>query len=144
MQPTMTGAQAAVRVEEILQETFRQLPPGAQLRPYGGAGTLPCDDPTDGGPPGRVFVEQQYEVAHEPSWPVDEALPRLASHWEQRGYEVVKDLRAERDPQLAVEYPDGFRVGIEVYRRGDSFADVYLVGSSVCVWERGTPEASEV
>lgn len=141
MQPTMTGSQAAVRVEEVLQETFRQLPPGAQLRPYGDTGTLPCDDPTDGGPAGRVFVEQQYEVVHDPQWPVDQVVPLLAAHWEEQGLEVVTDLRAERDPQLSVEHPDGFRVGIEVYPRADGSADVYLVGSSPCVWPEGSPPA---
>ncbi|MDG4785675.1 hypothetical protein O7626_06975 [Micromonospora sp. WMMD1102] len=143
MQPTVTAAQAAQRVEEILRDASAQLPPGAEMKPFGHTGTLPCDDPTDGGPAGRVFVEQQYELDFPPGWPADQALPTLAAYWQWRGYQVVNDLRDHGDPRFTVQDPaDGYRVGVTVYHRAPGSVDVYLIGSSPCVWRRGTPDAS--
>ncbi|MEE6261060.1 hypothetical protein [Plantactinospora sonchi] len=139
--PTITTDQAAQRVEQLLRETYGQLPPGAELRPHGDLGTLPCDDPTDGGPAGRVFVEQQYEVTSPLDWPADQALPGLAEHWQRQGYRVIDDQRDRSDPRLAVEHPeDGFRVSVNVYHRAPGSLDVYLIGSSPCVWPQGTPD----
>jgi|HigsolmetaAR206D_1030411.scaffolds.fasta_scaffold00681_2 hypothetical protein len=141
MQPTMTAEQAAQRVEELLQEAYGQLPPGARLEAFGPAGTLPCDDPTDGGPAGRVFYEKRYEVTFPAGWPADQALPRLAEYWGRRGYRVVDDMRDARDPRLVVEHPeDGFRINIAVWNRDSGDVDIYLTGGSPCVWEHGTPD----
>ncbi|GIG86625.1 hypothetical protein [Plantactinospora endophytica] len=141
VQPTVTAVQAAQRVEEILRETHSQLPPGAELKPFGNSGTLPCDDPTDGGPAGRVFVEQQYEVVFPGNWPADQALPKLAEYWQQQDYKIVNDLRDRSDPRLSVEDPaDGYRVSITVYNRAPGSVDIYLIGSSPCVWQNGTPD----
>ncbi|GAB3972337.1 hypothetical protein V1634_07600 [Plantactinospora veratri] len=141
VQPTVTAVQAAQRVEELLRETHAQLPPGAELKPFGPSGTLPCDDPTDGGPAGRIFVEQQYEVVFPADWPTDQAMPRLADYWQQRDYRIVNDLRDHSDPKLTVEErAEGYRVSITVYNRGPGSVDIYLTGSSPCVWEHGTPD----
>lgn len=141
MQPTITAEQAAQRVEELLQETYGQLPPGARLELFGVAGTLPCDDPTDGGPAGRVFYEKRYEVVFPPDWPADRALPTLADYWRHRDYRVVNDLRDRSDPRLSVEHPeDGFRVTVAVWNRDSGAVDIYLTGGSPCVWEHGSPD----
>jgi hypothetical protein len=141
VQPTITAEQATQRVEELLQETYQQLPPGAEMKLFGGPRNLPCDDPSDSGPAGRVFVEKRYEVVFPPNWPADQALPKLADYWQQRDYRIVSDLRGESDPKLAVERPgDGFRVNIAVWNRAPGSMDIYLTGSSPCVWEDGTPD----
>jgi hypothetical protein len=107
---------------------------------FGGPSNVPCDDPTDDGPAGRIFVEKRYEVVFPANWPADQALPKLAEHWQQRDYRIVSDLRGEDDPKLAVERPgDGFRVNIAVWNRSPGSVDIYLTGSSPCVWENGTP-----
>jgi hypothetical protein len=139
MQPTVTAEQASARVDAVVQEAHRQLPPGAELKPHGAEGKVPCDDPTDGGPAGRIFVEKQYQLQFPPDWPADQALPRLAEYWQQKSYRVHNDSRAKADPRLVVETPDGYRASIEVFDRGAGRNDVYLVGSSPCVWEFGTP-----
>ncbi|MBE1486702.1 hypothetical protein [Plantactinospora soyae] len=141
VRPTMTVGQAAERTEEIVREAQAALAPGTELE-TDLDDTTPCDDPSDGGPPGRVFVEKHYKVVYPDGWPVNQALVVLAQYWEQRGYKVIKDLRSERNPQLAVESPnDGFRIGIEIYPRDSGRIDAFLVGSSPCIWENGTPPA---
>ncbi|ROT34015.1 hypothetical protein [Micromonospora sp. HM5-17] len=140
MQPTITAEQAAQRVEELLQEAYGQLPPGAELETFD-EGPLPCDDPTDGGPAGRVYYEKRYQVIFPAGWPADQALPRLAEYWGQRGYRTIDDLRDHPDPRLVVERPDdGFRAIISVWNRDSGAIDIYLTGSSPCVWEHGTPD----
>ncbi|HET9517999.1 MAG TPA: hypothetical protein VFO77_09765 [Actinoplanes sp.] len=140
MQSTATGVQATERVEDLLQEAYRQLPPGATLKPRGGVAELPCDDPTDNGPAGRVFIEKVYQVAFPAGWPADRALPALVQYWQPPQYRVHNDRRDAPDPRFAVETTDGYRVSIEVFVRPAGNLDVYLGGSSPCVWEHGTPD----
>ncbi|WP_422770792.1 hypothetical protein ACN28C_29650 [Plantactinospora sp. WMMC1484] len=141
MQPTVTAVAAAQRVGEILREAHAQLPPGAELKPFGVSGVLPCDDPTDGGPAGRVFVEQQYEVVFPANWRTGQALANLADYWRRRGYTVVNDLRDRSDPRLSVQDPaDGYRIGVAVHHRASGSVDIYLIGSSPCIWRNGTPD----
>ena len=75
------------------------------------------------------------------TWPTEQAIPTLAAYWEQHNYKIVNDLRTATEPQrLAVERrDDGYRVIIEVWNRRSGPTDVYLTGSSPCVWETGTP-----
>ena len=139
VQPTATAEQASARVDAVVQETHQQLPSGAELKPHGAVGKVPCDDPTDRGPAGRIFIEKQYQVQYPAGWPADQALPRLAEYWQQKSYRIHNDSRDEPDPRLVVETPDGYRASIEVFNRSAGNTDIYLVGSSPCVWEFGTP-----
>jgi hypothetical protein len=140
VQPTTTREQAVGRAVAIVQEAHAALPPGAELE-LQSEGTLPCDDPDDHGPAGRVFVEKVYQLIFSESWPVEQALPRLAGFWASQGYRIITDRRGAPDPFLSVENGvDGFRVGIEVFPRDAGKVDVYLFGSSPCVWETGTPD----
>jgi|HigsolmetaAR206D_1030411.scaffolds.fasta_scaffold06764_2 hypothetical protein len=138
---SMTLDQASTRVEEIVREAQAALPPGIELTSRF-EGSMPCDDPDDGGPKGRVFAERQYQVVYPAGWPVDQALPTVRQYWEQRGYKVIKDHQPGGDRLLSVENPaDGFRIGIEIYARDSGRTDIFLVGSSPCVWEHGSPPA---
>lgn len=139
MQPTNTADQASARVDAVVEETLQQLPTGATLKRHGPTGMMPCDDPTDGGPAGRVFIEKQYEVEYPAGWPADQAIPRLAEYWQQKSYRIHNDRRDKTDPSLAVETPDGYRASIDVFIRGAGHTDIYVAGSSPCVWEFGTP-----
>ncbi|MBB4957900.1 hypothetical protein [Micromonospora polyrhachis] len=141
MQPTENKEQATQTVKNIVQEAFQQLPPGAELEmTRAGIGELPCDDPTDGGPAGRIFIEIDYQVRFKQTWPSEQTISILAGYWERHNYKIVRDSRAHKSPQLVVERrDDGYRVIIELWDRG-GYYDVYLGGSSPCVWETGTPD----
>ncbi|MEU4422869.1 hypothetical protein AB0F81_19750 [Actinoplanes sp. NPDC024001] len=141
VQPTQTKAQAAQRVEELIQEAFAQLPAGATLKVNIDVDSAPCDDPTDGGPAGRVFAEKRYLIVPPAGggWPADRAIPTLAAFWEQKGYRLHTDGRTEPEPRYSVETPDGYYVTLNSWDRGDHL-DVSLSSDSPCVWENGTPD----
>jgi hypothetical protein len=141
MQPTETKAQAAQRVEELVQESFAALPGGATLKNNVNVDGMACDDPTDGGPAGRIFAERRYFIVPPAgdTWPVTEVLPMLVKFWEEKGYTVRTDGRAEADPRYSVNTPDGYIVIVNSWDRGDH-ADMSIGSTSPCVWENGTPD----
>jgi hypothetical protein len=141
VQTTMTGAQAKQRTEQLIQQAAAQLPPGAQLKPTGTTKFAACDDPTDGGPQGRVFAELHYDVIYPQPNMLQQAIPQLATYWQSQGYRIKKDMRDNREfARLGVEDPaDEFYVEIVVYHRNGGQIDAQLVGSSPCIWENGTP-----
>lgn len=141
LQPTATKEQAAQRTEELVQEAFAQLPSGATLKLHNSSDESPCDDPTDGGPAGRVFAERRYLVVPPAggSWPADQAIPALVTFWQQKGYRVHDDRRTGSYPRYVVETADGYSANISTFDRGDH-VDVTLSSSSPCVWPNGTPD----
>ncbi|GAA1835656.1 hypothetical protein GCM10009682_62220 [Luedemannella flava] len=142
VRPTITAAQATDRARQIVQDAFAALPAGAELK-HTGPDLLPCDDPTDGGPPGRVFADLSYDVTYPAGWPADKALDALKGHWSTRGYEVWTRVDDGELNQTTAEDPDGFRVTVEIYTRAGGRLDLYITGSSPCVWEFGTPSAGQ-
>ncbi|GIF29837.1 hypothetical protein Aut01nite_28230 [Actinoplanes utahensis] len=141
VQPTETTAQAVQRVEELVEEAFARIPAGATLQFNDGTDRMPCDDPTDNGPKGRIFVEKRYKVVPSAAgaWPADQAIPALVAFWAERGYRLHDDGRDRRDPKYVVETPDGYMVIVKGWNRGDHY-DYTLTGSSPCIWANGTPD----
>lgn len=142
VQPTATQAEAVQRVEQLVQESAGHLPTGATLKFSDGHDDMPCDDPSDNGPAGRIFVEHRYtiQVPAGTTLKADDVIPPLVAFWQQRGYRVRTDLRTQADPKYAVETSDGYTVVVDGYDRG-SYADFTLTGSSACIWPNGTPSA---
>jgi hypothetical protein len=140
METTETKAQAVQKVEALVEEAFARLPAGATLKFSDGTDRMPCDDPTDNGPRGRIFIEKRYDVVPSSGggWPEDQAIPALVAFWERQGYRVYDDGRNRRDPKYVVDTPDGYAVIIKGYDRGDHY-DFTLSSSSPCIWENGTP-----
>lgn len=136
MQPTQTAAEASQRVQQLVEEAFAQLPPGASLVFNDGSDVGACD----GHLQGMVFAEKRYRIVVEPgsNWPADQAIPTLVAFWEKAGYRLHDDRRQERWPRYVVRSPDDFSVSIAGWDRGDHF-DYTLSSSSPCVWENGTP-----
>ncbi|WP_430782597.1 hypothetical protein [Actinoplanes sp. G11-F43] len=136
MQPTVSAAEASQRVQQLVEEAFAQLPPGASLVFNDGSDVGPCE----GAMQGRVFAEKRYRIVVEPGsdWPADRAIPTLVAFWEKAGYQLHDDRRQERWPRYVVRTPDDFSVNIAGWDRGDHF-DYTLTSSSPCVWENGTP-----
>ncbi|MFI1989748.1 hypothetical protein [Actinoplanes sp. NPDC020271] len=141
LQPTETKAQAAQRVEELVQEAFKQLPSGATLKVSTDEDSVPCDDPTDGGPAGRIFAEKAYDIVPPATgtWPSNEIIPTLVTFWQQKGYKTRTDDRSKQEPRYSVETSDGYIVLVQSWNRGDHL-DYGLSADSPCIWENGTPD----
>jgi hypothetical protein len=133
---TMTADQAAARLDEHLRLALEQLSPEPRIEP-GLSGTMDCDDPTDGGPLGRVFVEAHWWLRDVPPDRNRDVFDALHRRWESQGYVVIQDLRdRERAPQLKVRHPgDGFAVSL----RENLAGELRLSSSSPCVWPDGVP-----
>src|SRR6266545_122550 len=96
--------------ERHIRDALAALGPGPALRLESDA-VQACDDPTDGGPPGRVFVARRYWL-------------------------LGADRRGTAYPYLWVEHEsDGFRVGIDA----NAVGDLLLVASSPCFWPTEEP-----
>jgi hypothetical protein len=139
MQRTATKAEAAARVETLVQEGFAQLPPGAALSALYRHDDDACDG-TGGALDGTIFAEHKFEVKQPANgWPADKALPTLVTYWQQQGYHVHADKRTEPDPWYSVTTSDNYAVTIRTMPRGGGHIDVYLSATSPCVWENGMP-----
>lgn len=140
VQPTRTYAEVDARVEQLIREAAGQLPAGAELTlEY--AKALPCEGKDGMEDSGQVFAERFYKVTYPESWPVDQVMDILAQFWETRGYRLHRQDRD--DPLIKVVHyrdpSDETSVGIKLYPQKDGTVNVFLSGSSVCVWEFGTP-----
>lgn len=124
---TMTQDDARARVERMVGDVRTAM--GAELK-AGPLGPVPCDDPSDGGPPGRVFVENSYEILQ-----AQRVNPIAAARtfFQQHGYR----LRRDETGYISAENPaDGFRIVVETNDAGHA----HLTVSSPCVWPSGTPQ----
>lgn len=133
---TLSEDQAAARLDEHLRAAVERLDPGPRLE-MGLAGTMDCDDPTDGGPLGRVFVEAHYWLRDLPADRNREVFDTLHGYWVSQGYVVIEDLRDRaRAPRLKVRHPgDHFSVSL----RQNLADELRLSSSSPCVWPTGSP-----
>ncbi|KAA2250120.1 hypothetical protein F0L68_38915 [Solihabitans fulvus] len=138
MQNTMTQTQAAQRVEEHARRALAVLP--RQARPeLLIAETTQCDDPTDNGPLGRVIASVEYQVHDLPPAGFGEDFDALRTWWEANDFRVLADERPA-NPYLWVEHTgDGFRLAL----KANDLGELYLTGSSPCVWPDGTPAPTE-
>lgn len=139
---TLTEEQASSRLEQHLRAAIEQIEPRPQPEP-GLVGSMPCDDPTDGGPLGRVFVEAHYTLHGIAAGANRRIFDVLHRYWTEQGYTVLSDQRdRERAPQLKVRHrQDGFSVSL----RENLARELRISGSSPCVWPEGNPpsETSE-
>lgn len=135
MQPTETLAQAAERVEELLQEAIAQLPSDVTIDRRPPLDGIPCD--LSDGP---VFSERKAGVVPPVSgtWSATDVLPILSEFWQQKGYRVTTDDNSRNRHRYFVRTDDEYKVYVQTYDRGGHY-DVYLSASSPCVWEFGTP-----
>jgi hypothetical protein len=133
---TLTEEQAFARLEEHLRQAIAQVQPAAGAEP-GMRITVPCDDPSDGGPPGRVFVEAHYWLHGVPPERNRAVLDALYDYWAAHGYHVLSDQRTlEQAPQLKVVHREDSFV---VILRQNLADQLEILGSSPCVWPEGTP-----
>jgi hypothetical protein len=134
MNPTITQEQAELRVELHVQHGMRGLPgpirPELQFRDV-----TPCDDPTDGGPEGRVIAANNYRLHDIPPNRHDACFDQLRNWCTGTGWSVLDDSRPA-DAFLWLEHPDGFRMTLQA----NDLGELYLGATSPCVWPTGVPE----
>ncbi|GGL12917.1 hypothetical protein [Mangrovihabitans endophyticus] len=142
VQPTDTQPQATARVDQLTRQAVAALPDGTTLKYHDGSDEAPCDDPTDNGPAGRIFVEHRYTLVppDDDTWSVDDVIPALVAYWHDQSYRVHDDRRTDPDPRYVVETPDGYALTLDALDRGDRH-DFTLTGSSPCIWPNGSPDA---
>lgn len=136
LQSTETLAQAAERVDELLEEAITQLPSDATIDRRLSVDGAPCDH--SGGP---VLSERNTEVIPSVSgtWSATDVLPILSEFWERKGYHVVVDDNSRNRHRYFVQDENGYQVFVRIYDRGEHY-QAYLGASSPCVWEFGTPD----
>lgn len=133
---TLTEDQAFRRLDEHIRKALARIKFHPVLVP-GLVGSMPCDDPADGGPPGRVFVEAHYTLSGVPVEANQDVFDLLHDFWIGEGYVVISDLRGRgRAPHLKVRQPDD---GFSVALRENLASELRLSGSSPCVWPEGVP-----
>jgi hypothetical protein len=133
---TLTAEQARSRLGEHLRAAVERIEPRPALEDHL-VGTMACDDPTDGGPPGRVFVESHHWLRGIAPDRNPDVFDALHAYWSGHGYAVMADLRHERPaPELQVRHAgDGFSLSLVENLDGE----LLLAGSSPCVWPEGHP-----
>ncbi len=134
---TLSPPQAMGRVEEHIADAVAALPVQPRLEEQSRVEGLPCDDPTDDGPLGRVTVGKTYWLRQVPKERNTEVFEAIHSYWLSHDYRVLHDWRDRTAaPALFVESNrDAFRMSLQSSLKGN----LTLSATSPCVWPNGTP-----
>jgi hypothetical protein len=134
MQNTITISQAEQRAEDHAQRFLETLP--APARPeVTFRQNSDCADPTDGGPPGRVFASLVYQVHDVPAGEVDNYFHAAQQWWTSHEFRVTNNWKSG-DRSLRVEnIKDSFRMALTTNDAGL----IILAADSPCVWPDGRP-----
>lgn len=133
---TITIQEANQRLENFIQQAKSALPPSAKLVLRGQSKGAPCGDPSDNGPQGRLFADRGYQITGLAASSIPEYFNTLRTWWQNNNYQTLQE---RQNPQyLWVEKrDDGFRLALDSNESGE----LYLNGSTPCVWRNGTPES---
>lgn len=136
---TTTEQQAAQRVQDNVHTAAAQLPQTAHLEQQL-THSVPCDDPTDNGPKGRVDASTTYQIHGLPLEQYPHLFDLLRDWWQRHDYRVLDDSRrSPTEMYLWVENNhDGFRMA---FNSNDS-GGLFITASSPCVWPNGSPPPS--
>ncbi|MPZ85687.1 MAG: hypothetical protein GEV28_37035 [Actinophytocola sp.] len=135
MHTTITVEQAEQRVEEYFRHALAVLP--AQARPeISLIHTVECDDPTDNGPKGRKIASVNYQIHNLPRDEYPEYVADLEHWWLDHNFRVLDDERPTYESIWVENNDDGFRMRIQA----NDVGGLYLIATSPCVWQNGTPE----
>ncbi|MFC9255900.1 hypothetical protein [Amycolatopsis thailandensis] len=131
---TISIQEANQRLESYIQQAKSALPASAVLVLRGQSKEAPCDDPSDNGPKGRVVADRGYQVTGLAAAGVSEYFSALRSWAQNNNYQVLQE---KQNPQYLwlEKRDDGFRLALDSNESGE----LYLNGSTPCVWRDGTP-----
>lgn len=134
MHPTMTAEQAERRVEENVRAVLGVLPEQARLERFDG-GVMPCDDPTDNGPLGRVIPFVDYRITGLAPAEYGGYFDEVLDWWTHNGFRLLDDSRPAEMYVWVENEADGFRMTL----KANDLGQLYLTSTSPCVWPDGTP-----
>ncbi|MDT0331453.1 hypothetical protein [Nocardiopsis lambiniae] len=137
MEETMTEDEAAAKVDQHITNAASALPETVELEPLGPVTFASCDDPTDGGPRGRVTVGQDQWLRGLPMEENEQNAELLYEYWTTNGYRVIRDERPDKLSIAVENEEDGFLMSLRVSIQGS----LSIGASSPCVWPEGIPEA---
>jgi hypothetical protein len=124
----ITLTEAASRVDELVRAALAQLPPAQASKIAGDP--VPCDDPTDGGPPGRVSAVAEYQIAELAPDSYPRHVATLHSWWVGHGFQVLADARPAGLYVWVEHKADAYRMAVQANDAGGLF----LTATSPCVW----------
>ncbi|WP_245192935.1 hypothetical protein [Amycolatopsis alba] len=131
----MTIQEANQRLESYIQQAKSALPASAVLVLRGQSKEAPCDDPSDNGAKGRLVADRGYQITGLAATGISEYFSALRSWAQNNNYQVLQE---KQNPQYLwlEKRDDGFRLALDSNESGE----LYLNGSTPCVWRNGTPE----
>lgn len=135
---TLSQQQASARVEEHITDAVAALPVAPRLEKLQPSlGPVPCDDPSDLGPLGRVSVSETYWMRGLDFDRAQEWFAAMHAYWVSHDFRVLADQRDDVvAPALFVEHNgDAFRMSMQTSVEGD----FSISATSPCVWPDGTP-----
>ncbi|MFK0243173.1 hypothetical protein ACIQUM_00630 [Amycolatopsis azurea] len=132
---TITIQEANQRLESYIQQAKSALPASAGLVLRGQSKEAPCDDPSDKGAKGRLVADRSYQLTGVAAKDISEYFDTLRTWSQNNNYQVLQE---KQNPQYLwlEKRDDGFRLALDSNESGE----LYLNGSSPCVWRNGTPE----
>lgn len=134
---TIPQDEAAEKVTEHIEGLMSSLPDEAELETRQGMNFASCDDPTDGGPRGRITVSERFWIRGLPVEDNETNIELMYEHWTSNGYRVLRDERPDKQSIAVEDEEDSFRMSLRVSDQGS----LSIGASSYCVWPEGTPEA---
>lgn len=134
MQPTITAQEAAERLDRYLREAAEAALPSEATLEDRGADSLGCTDPF-GKLDGRRTMGASYQVNGLDPAGNNSYFDAMKAWWESHGWTVKNDDRPS-DTFMNAENADGFGMSLQSNPQGELF----ITGSSGCVWPSGTPE----
>lgn len=136
LKPTLNQQQATDRIERYIHDALTAFAPlKPELEPFGMT-NVPCDDPDDGGPQGRVTLADHYFLRDlPPGYDTAPLFDQMLGYWKREGFVVMRDERPTTQ-SISVQHPvDGFEMGLD--RGADG--TISISASSPCIWPAGHP-----
>jgi hypothetical protein len=132
---TITQLEANTRAEKYIRDAVAGLQPAPRLELLAKFEDSPCDDPTDRGPQGRVFVSWAYWLRDLPVQQNPQVIDAVVKWWTDHGFVITGDKRPQANLVFAENKADSFRMSIQESSDGE----LSLGTDSPCVWPNGTP-----
>jgi hypothetical protein len=132
---TITQQEANNRAEQYILDAVASLQPAPRLEILARYEDSPCDDPSDHGPRGRVFVSRAYWLRDVPRQRNTEVIDTLVKWWVDHNFVITSDKRPKANLVFAESKTDSFRMSVQESSQGD----LSIGTDSPCVWPNGTP-----
>ncbi|WP_235079624.1 hypothetical protein [Amycolatopsis orientalis] len=136
MKNTITSQEANQRLDAYIQQAKSALSISLELT--GRDTDQPCDDPTDNGPKGRLIAGRSYKLTGTNKNSTASYFAKLKTWSTENNFHILTE---KHNPEyLWIEKrDDGFRLALQ----SNDLGEIYLDGSSPCVWRNGTPEPQQ-